>query len=64
MKSKEQIESKLQAIKDGLEKYVENWNSDIKINPINGLPLEIKQDVNYNIIRNQIEALEWVLKDK
>lgn len=64
MKSKEQIESKLQAIKDGLEKYIENWNSDIKINPINGLPLEIKQDVNYNIIRNQIEALEWVLKDK
>ena len=64
MKSQEEIENKIKAMKDGLNLYVENWNRDVKINGLNCLPLQITQDVNYNIIKNQIEALEWVLKDK
>ena len=64
MKSQEEIENKIKAMKEGLTLYVENWNCDVKINGFNGLPLQITQDVNYNIIKNQIEALEWVLKDK
>lgn len=64
MKSKEVIEEKLKSMKDGLQNYIEIWNSDIKIDTINGLPLQLENDVNYNIIKNQIEALEWVLKEK
>lgn len=63
MKSQLEIEEKLSIIKEGLKTYIDMWNNSIKISSINGLPMEISQDVNYNIIKNQIEALEWVLKD-
>jgi hypothetical protein len=64
MKSQEEIENKIKSMKEGLSMYVENWNNSIKCDSINGLPIQLIQDVNYNVIKNQIEALEWVLKDK
>lgn len=64
MKSKEDIEEKITDMKVGLQQYIDNWNTDIKLNGINGLPLEIENDNNYNIIKSQLEALEWVLKEK
>lgn len=64
MKSKEDIEEKIADMKVGLQQYIDNWNTDIKLNGINGLPLRLETDINYNIIKNQIEALEWVLKEK
>lgn len=62
MKSQEVIEEKIKTMKDSMQQYVDVWNSSIKM--INGIPLQIEKDINYNIIKNQIEALEWVLKDK
>ncbi len=62
MKSQEVIEEKIKVMKDSMQQYVDVWNSSIKM--INGIPLQIEKDINYNIIKNQIEALEWVLKDK
>lgn len=64
MKSKEEIEQKIESMKKGLEQYVVLWESELKVNSMNGLPIQIENDTKYNIVKNQIEALEWVLKDK
>lgn len=63
MKTKEQIEEKIKQMKTSMEDYTNHFNSSLKINYLNGLPLELEKDVIYNTIKNQIEALEWVLKD-
>lgn len=63
MKSREEIEEKISKMKKGLENYVEMWEKDIHFGIINGVPVMIHEDINYNIIKNQIEALEWVLKE-
>jgi hypothetical protein len=63
MKTKEQIEEKIKQMKISMEDYTNHFNSSLKINYLNGLPLELEKDVIYNTIKNQIEALEWVLKD-
>ncbi len=62
MKTEEEIKDKIKIMKSGLEKYVEHWNNRTPISSINGLPILLTQDVTYNIIKNQIEALEWVLQ--
>jgi len=62
MKTEEEIKDKIRIMKAGLEKYVEHWNNRTPISSINGLPILLTQDVTYNIIKNQIEALEWVLQ--
>lgn len=62
MKTEEEIKDKIRIMKSGLEKYVEHWNNRTPISSINGLPILLTQDVTYNIIKNQIEALEWVLQ--
>lgn len=63
MKTEEEIRIKITQMKEGLEKYIEHFNSSIKVNYFNGLPLELEKDVIFNVTKNQIEALEWVLKD-
>lgn len=62
MKSQEVIEEKIKKMKEDMQQYVDIWNSSITM--VNGIPIPIEGDLNYNIIKNQIEALEWVLKDK
>jgi hypothetical protein len=62
MKNKEKIEEKVLQLEESLKEYESIWNNDEHLNN-NGLPIDIKQDVSYNIIKNQIDALKWVLKD-
>ena len=63
MKTEEEILNKLTQMKEGFETYINNFNSTIKVNYFNGLPQELEKDTIYNIVKSQIEALEWVLKD-
>ena len=63
MKTEEEIIVKISQMKDGLQRYIDNFNSKISCNYFNGLPIELEKDIIYNVTKNQIEALEWVLKD-
>ena len=63
MKTEEEILNKLTQMREGFETYINNFNKTIKVNYFNGLPQELEKDTIYNIVKSQIEALEWVLKD-
>lgn len=63
MKTKEQIQEKMDSMILDLEKYRENWEHFEHSYP-NGLVKKLEEDVLYTTIVNQIEVLKWVLKDK
>lgn len=65
MKTKEQIEEKLNQMKEDLKKYKESWSNLVHYYP-SGIDeiKDVKEDLIYITTMNQIEALKWVLKDK
>lgn len=65
MKTKEQVEEKLAQMKEDLKKYKESWNNLTHYYP-SGIDMikDIKEDLIYITIVNQIEVLKWILKDK
>lgn len=62
MKTEEEIQIKIDKMKEDLLLYIEHFNNSIKLD-VNGVPNMIDNDIIYNISKSQIEALEWVLKD-
>ena len=62
MKTEEEIQLKIEKMKEDLSLYIEHFNNSIKLD-VNGVPNMIDNDIIYNISKSQIEALEWVLKD-
>ena len=65
MKTKEQVEEKLNQMKEDLKRYKESWNNLIHYYPSGVDEIrDVKEDLIYITTMNQIEALKWVLKDK
>ena len=64
MKTKEQVEEKLQQMQQDLKEYKESWNNLNHYIPSGIDPIrDIKDDLLYITIVNQIEVLKWILKD-
>lgn len=65
MKTKEQVEEKLKQMQQDLKAYKESWNNLNHYYPSGIDPIrDIKDDLLYITIANQIEVLKWFLKDK
>lgn len=64
MKTQEQVEEKLTKMKEDLKKYKESWSNLTHYYP-SGIDeiKDIKDDLLYITIVNQIEVLKWILKD-
>jgi len=64
MKTQEQVEKKLEKMKDDLKHYKEQWKNLTHYYP-SGIDMvkNIEEDLIYITIKNQIEVLKWILKD-
>lgn len=64
MKTQEQVQEKLEKMTQDLKNYKESWKNLTHYYP-SGIDTikDIKDDLLYITITNQIEVLKWILKD-
>lgn len=65
MRTEEEIRNKIKTMEDGLEHYKEIYDSCfLKPNASVGIPVLVEESQLYKVIKNQIDALYWVIGEK